>query len=232
MIHPNRTYLLQLKEKQTAVAGSLKILKARRQALLLEFLSSVRPYLKSRQQIKGLYDRALKELHLTLGHEGELTVASIALINRREDTLTIQENNILGVKYYDVDMPRGIRRQVDARNYDFTAGSGHMEEGMDMFESLVEAMLSFAAFETKVRRLGEEILRVSRRARVLEEKILPDMRQKIKATDQYIGEREREEYFRLKKFKNIQDTATTGREKKPANTPAGFKEEVVNLNSD
>ncbi len=212
MIHPNRTYLLQLKQKQSAVSGSLKILKARRQALLLEFLASVRPFLKSRQQIKGLYSRALRQLHFTLGNEGELTVASIAMINKRDGSLGIKEKNILGVRYYDVDQPTGIRRQVDERNYDFTAVNSHMEEGMYLFESLVEAMLSLAAFETKVRRLGEEILRVSRRARVLEERVLPDLFRKIRATGQYIGEREREEYFRLKKFKNIQDETRSGRQ--------------------
>lgn len=203
MIHPNRTYLLQLKEKRAAVAGSLKILKARRQALLLEFLASVRPFLQSRQQIKGLYAAALRELHHSLGHDGEEAVASIAYINIREDTLTVQEQNILGVKYYDVTVPHDIRREIDARNYDFTCGSGHLEECMDRFESLVEAMLSLAAYETKVRRLGEEILRVSRRVRVLEERILPGLGKRIRMTGQYIGEREREEYFRLKKFKTI-----------------------------
>jgi V/A-type H+-transporting ATPase subunit D len=211
MIHPNRTYLLQLKEKRTAVAGSLKILKARRQALLLEFLASVRPFLKSRQQIKGLYAAALMELHFSLGNEGENAVASIAYINTREDALTVREQNILGVKYYDVAVPDDIHREIDARNYDFTYGSGHLEECMDLFESLVEAMLSLAAYEAKVRRLGEEILRVSRRARVLEERVLPGLLRKIRMTEQYIGEREREEYFRLKKFKNIQDTE--GRER-------------------
>ena len=203
MIHPNRTYLLELKEKRSAVSGSLTILKARRQALLHEFLESVRPFLQSRQQIKNLYDKALDELHESLGDEGELGVASLAGVNRREDILNVREKNILGIRYYDVDLPGNIRRPVDGRNYDFTAGSSHLEECMELFEKLVEELLHFAAFETKVRRLGEEILRVSRRTRVLEEKVLPDLFHKIRVTGQYIGEREREEYFRLKKFKNL-----------------------------
>lgn len=203
MIHPNRTYLLELKAKRTAVAGSLTILKARRQALLHEFLASVRPFLKSRQQIKNLYDRALDELHDSLGDEGEQSIASLAGVNRRDDILQVLEKNILGVRYYDVELPGDIRRAVDARNYDFTAGSSHLEECMELFEKLVEELLNFAAFETKVRRLGEEILRVSRRTRVLEERVLPDLSHKIRVTGQYIGEREREEYFRLKKFKNL-----------------------------
>ncbi|MHB8788887.1 MAG: V-type ATP synthase subunit D [Desulfobulbaceae bacterium] len=203
MIHPNRTYLLQLKQKRATVAGSLSILKARRQALLFEFLASVRPFLRSRRQLKGLYTQALAELRQARGAEGEDAVSSIALVNTREDQLVIEKKNILGVSYYDVVMPGGIRRAVDGRHYDFTASSPHLEEAADRMETVVEAMLSLAAFEIKVRRLGEEILRVSRRSRVLEERVLPDLAAKIKCTDQYIGEREREEYFRLKRFKNL-----------------------------
>jgi V/A-type H+-transporting ATPase subunit D len=207
MIHPNRTYLLQLKEKQRAVAGSLKILKARRQALLMEFLNSVRPFLRSRQEIRRLYHDALQQLYASMGSEGEQAVTSVARINRREDQLTIQQQNILGVKYYDVVLPRNIRRQVDERKYDYIASGANLEEAAESFEKTVESMLTLAAFETKVRRLGEEILQVSRRARVLEERVLPELAGKIKSTDQYIAEREREEYFRLKKFKDIQEKA-------------------------
>ncbi|MHB8808497.1 MAG: V-type ATP synthase subunit D [Desulfobulbaceae bacterium] len=203
MIHPNRTFLLQLKQKKTTVARSLSILKARRQALLFEFLASVRPFLKSRRQLKQLFARALAELHQAQGAEGENAVDSIALVNVREDELVIEKKNILGVSYYDVVMPGGIRREIGERHYDFTASCPHVEEAADLMEEVVEAMLSLAAFETKVRRLGEEILRVSRRVRVLEERILPDLAGKIRSTDQYIGEREREEYFRLKRFKNL-----------------------------
>ena len=38
MIHPTRTNLLKLKDRQKAVHRSLAILKARRQALIMEFL--------------------------------------------------------------------------------------------------------------------------------------------------------------------------------------------------
>ncbi|MCL7486819.1 MAG: V-type ATP synthase subunit D [Desulfobulbaceae bacterium] len=205
MIHPNRTYLLQLKQKQGTVSGSLKILKARRQALLQEFLNSVRPFLDSRAQIRVQYYNALHELYRSMGDDGQMTVESIAMISVREGVLTIQEKNILGVKYYDVVLPENIRRRVNERNYDFAASGSHMEEAADLFEETIESLLILASFEMKVKRLGEEILRVSRRARVLEERILPDLSRRIKATGQYIGEREREEYFRLKKFKNSRE---------------------------
>jgi len=204
MIHPNRTYLLQLKQKQAAVAGSLNILKARRQALLFEFLASARPFLKSRRQIKILFNSALKELRLALGYEGKQEMTSLARASAREDGITVRRDNILGVAFYDVVVPEGIKREMAERNYDVTAYHPHVEEAVDQFETVVVAMLSLAAFETKVKRLGEEILRVSRRSRVLEERVLPILADRIKTTDQYISEREREEYFRLKRYKTLQ----------------------------
>ncbi len=121
MIHPNRTYLLRLKQKQSSVSGSLKILKARRQALLLEFLEAIRPFLSSRQQIRVMYHDALQELYRSMGDDSQQAVISVAMVNKREGVLAIQEKNILGVKYYDVALPKSIRRSVDARKYDFTA---------------------------------------------------------------------------------------------------------------
>ena len=184
------------------VAGSLRILKARRQALLLEFLAAVRPFLRSRRQIRTLFYRALGELRLALGDEGQDDLAHCRL-SIREDVLAVEKRNILGVICHEVKMPSGIRRTATERHYDITATGPLVEEAADLFEGVAEAMLSLAVYETRVKRLGEEIVRVSRRARVPEEPVLPGLTGAIRSTGQYIGEREREEYFRLKKFKAL-----------------------------
>jgi vacuolar-type H+-ATPase subunit D/Vma8 len=66
-------------------------------------------------------------------------------------------------------------------------------------------MLGIAVFESKLKMLGDEIQRVTRRARVLEERLRPTLEDEIKSITQYIGEREREReaHFRLKRYKAI-----------------------------
>jgi V/A-type H+-transporting ATPase subunit D len=64
-------------------------------------------------------------------------------------------------------------------------------------------MMEYAVFENKLKRLGDEILKVTRRNRVLEERVLPRLSREIRGIYQYLGEREREAYFRLKRFKEI-----------------------------
>jgi hypothetical protein len=57
-------------------------------------------------------------------------------------------------------------------------------------------MLEIAAFESKLKMLDEEILRVTRRTRVLDERVLPRVAGQIKTIVHYLGEREREAYYR------------------------------------
>jgi V/A-type H+-transporting ATPase subunit D len=202
--NPNRTTLLQLKEKVRAVGESLAILKARRQALVAELLQTARPFLRSRQALRERYAGALAELVITRALEGEPVVAAMAEVTQREFPVELVERNILGVRYREIQAKGPVRRPVEARNYDFYRSTAHSEEAIDRFEQLAEAMLPLAAFEHKVKRLGEEIIRLSRKTRVLEERVQPRLRREIKAIAMYIAEREREEYFRLKRFKQRQ----------------------------
>lgn len=204
MINPNRTVLLQLKEKVRTVGESLTILQARRQALVAELLQTARPFLRSRQALREQYAGALAELAVTRALEGEAVVAAMAEVTQREFPVTLVERNILGVRYREIQAKGTLRRPVEERNYDFYRSTAHGEEAIDRFEQLAEAMLPLAAFEHKVKRLGEEIVRLSRKTRVLEERVQPRLRREMRKIAMDIAEREREEYFRLKRFKQRQ----------------------------
>jgi len=201
MINPNRTTLLQLKEKVRAVGESLAILQARRQALVAELLKTARPFLRSRQALRLRYAEALDELATTRALEGGPVVGAMAEVTRREFPVALVERNILGVRYREIQANATVRRPVEERNYDFYRSTAHAEEASDRFEQLAEAMLPLAVFEHKVKRLGEETIRLSRKTRVLEERVAPRLRREIRQVAMYIAEREREEYFRLKRFK-------------------------------
>ena len=202
MIHPTRTDLLQLEEKATSIANSVAILKARRQALIRGFLESVRPLVRSRDAIRRDYGVAIDELHLSEGHEGAAFVETLAALSEREVGVDIAERNLLGVRYRDLVAFGPFVRAPQERAYDYTVTTPHLEESVHRFESVLEAMLEIAAFESKIKMLGEEILAVTRRVRVLEERVLPRLRAEIRSIVQFLGEREREAHYRLKKFKS------------------------------
>jgi V/A-type H+-transporting ATPase subunit D len=43
----------------------------------------------------------------------------------------------------------------------------------------------------------------TRRVKVLEERVLPGLKNNIRKINQHLGEREREAYYRLKRFKDM-----------------------------
>jgi len=203
MIHPTRTNLLMLKDKARSVTGSIGILKARRLALIREFLATSAPFLRSRDEVKTAYARALAEMHLSLGHEGEEFIASLEGVAGRELGLEIAGRSVMGLRYRDVTVRENPVRSPEERGYDYRLTTPHLEEAIHLFESIMAAMLEIAAFESRMKRLGDEIVRVTRRTRVLEERVLPGLRQDIRSIAQYIGERDREAYYRLKRFKEM-----------------------------
>ncbi len=207
MIHPTRTNLLLLKEKSSSVSNSIGILKSRRQALIIEFLKTSTPYLESRKAIRQLYGEGITELFFTIGHEGESVVDSISEVTAREFGIEITTRKLWGLEYKEISPRDSAVRDIHSRNYDIRATTASLEEAAWRFEKIVDAILDIAEYDNKLQRLSSEIIQTTRRVRVLEERILPKLKKQVKSITQYLGERERENYFRLKQFKEIKHSA-------------------------
>jgi V/A-type H+-transporting ATPase subunit D len=188
MIHPTRTNLLLLKEKSASIENSISILTARRQALIREFLDTSLPFMRSREDIRG-----------------KSAVESLTCSAARDVSVDIIEKRIWGLRYMDILLKESLVRDPDQRGYDLRTTTPHIEEGIYLFEKVLESMVGLAAYENKLKRLGDEITRISRKIKVLEERVLPGLKRHIRTIAQYIGEREREAYYRLKRFKGITD---------------------------
>jgi V/A-type H+-transporting ATPase subunit D len=202
MIHPTRTNLLLLKEKSRSVQNSNGILKARRQALIRELLAASAPFLASRDAVQSAYGLAVRELALSQAIEGDDMLASIAAVAERDLGVEVSERSVMGLHYREVSVRESPLRNVDGRGYDYRATTPRLEEALHHFERILQDMLEIAAYESRLKRLGQEVVRVTRRIRVLEERVLPELKNQVKTIAQFLGERERESSFRLKRFRD------------------------------
>jgi V/A-type H+-transporting ATPase subunit D len=206
-LQPTRTNLLLLRDRLRIVGICTVILKGRRQALIRELLQVTRPLLQSRDEVSRAYARALAGLQVSTACEGEPALAGLAVASRRELAITVAEHNLLGLHYREVLAHETVAREVTERPYDLLGSTPWLEEAIAEFEGIVEEMLALATFEGKFRRLAEELIRLTRRIRVLEERVEPALRSEIRAMTNYLAEREREGYFRLKRFKGYKAEA-------------------------
>jgi V/A-type H+-transporting ATPase subunit D len=201
MLHPSRTNLLLLRDRATAVDGGVTLLKGRRQALLREFLQASAPLLASRRKLACLYAEGVATLHRAQAAEGESYLAGVARGAARDLGLTSEERNLLGLRYREVRAAENPCRAPWQREYDERATAPELEEALERVEKMVAAMLEQAVVEGKVKRLGEELLRLTRRIRVLEERLLPQLRTEARLMERFLSEREREAFFGLKRYK-------------------------------
>ena len=203
MIHPTRTNLLLLKEKSRSVQNSTSILKARRQALIRELLATTTPFLASRDTVQSTYGEAIRELALSLAIEGGEMLDSLAAVAERDLGLEVSERRVMGLRYKEVSVRAALLRDLEGRGYDYRTTTPRLEEALHHFEEILQEMLEIAAYESKLKRLSREVVRVTRRIRVLEERVLPELQQQVKTIARFLGERERESTFRLKRFRDL-----------------------------
>lgn len=203
MIHPTRTNLLLLKEKSRSVQNSNSLLKARRQALIKELLAASAPFLSSRDAVQATYGHAVRELALASAIEGSDQLNSLATVAEQDFGLEVSERRVMGLRYREVSVRESPLRSLEQRGYDYRNTTSRLEEALHHFEEILQSMLEIAAYESKLKRLGQEVVRVTRRIRVLEERILPELQQQVKTIARFLGERERESSFRLKRFRDL-----------------------------
>lgn len=209
IINPTRTNLLLIKDKAFAVSNSISILKSRRKTLIREFLETGLAFIKSREEIRNLYRNAISELRIAINREGKDFIGALIMSTDERIGVEIGERMLWGLKYRDVVYHENPIRRPDERGYDFISTTPHLEEAIHHYEHIVEAMLNIAQYESKFKRLASEIMKTTKKIRVLEERMLPELLEQIKIISGYLSEREREYYYRLKLFKGnriVQDT--------------------------
>jgi V/A-type H+-transporting ATPase subunit D len=79
--------------------------------------------------------------------------------------------------------------------------STYVDETARRFETVLELILRSVTVEMRLKKLGREIKRVTRRINALNEVVIPSLGREVRKIRQVLEEREREDLFRMKRFK-------------------------------
>jgi V/A-type H+-transporting ATPase subunit D len=198
--NPSRMNYLLLKGQEDAARGALGLLRSKREALARELFSIADQAVTTREAFSGTILRATWALAVAVGLEGRAGVESAAFAARREIPVSIDSQLFWGVRFPEVRW-HGIVRAADARGYSFPGVPASTHSAAREFEKALEAVLKVVAVEARFRKIGEEIGKSTRRINVLNEVILPGLRARMRAILLALEEREREDIFRMKRFK-------------------------------
>jgi V/A-type H+-transporting ATPase subunit D len=199
-VTPTRMTLL-IKKKQIEVAKSgASLLKNKKDALLQEFLGLIKPLLEKHRNMDKTLEKAVRTLLISVGKDGAEELRSAALASKREIILKMRKKKVWGVSFPEFEGGNG-KRNILMRGYSPFSVTTRIDETADAFEALIDEIISLVPLEIKVKKLGEEIKKTTRRVNALEQKIIPTLLEEVNYIRRVLEDREREDKFRLKLLK-------------------------------
>jgi len=199
-VSPTRMNMLALRAQASLALQGVDLLKRKRDALVAEFFSIVKRTLESREKLAASCGQAYRFLILTKAYEGKEAVESRALAGKREVVLDIKTKSVWGVKIPEIGGMNFVRGPLE-RGYSPTGASLRVELAAEQFERILTLLVEIAGIEARLRRVGAEIKKATRRVNALEQVVIPRTLDQIRFIRGTIEQREREDIFRLKRIK-------------------------------
>ena len=196
-----RMNLLSFKGNLSLAVSGAELLKSKREALIKDFFKVANTIIESREEMAREVRKSMIQAGLAKSFSGSHQMNSTALSAKRDIPVQTHEVNIWGIRIPEIDFV-SLRRTPEARGLLPVDTSSHILETAEQYEMILDRLLRTASQEIRLKRLGEEIRKVSRRINALEQTIIPSLRGQIRSIQEVLQEREREDLFRLKHIKN------------------------------
>lgn len=200
-IKPTRSELIKLKGRIKQTKNGYKLLKMKRDGLFHEFRQLLSVMIEAKKEITEAYRLAKQRIDLANAIEGGLAVRAAAIANSAHPEVEVERRNIMGVVVPSVS-GTNLKSTFAERGVGFIGSSPYIDEASDTFSELIEKIVTAAEMEATLKRLLEEIEATKRRVNALEFKVIPELEEAKVFIQLRLEEMEREETFRLKRFKN------------------------------
>lgn len=192
--------LLNLKRQIDLAVQGADLLKKKRDALLLEFMSVMDIALQTSEELQKAAREASYAIAVAKAIDGTVALKAAGLAVEKKPFVDITGTYVMGIPIPEISKV-SVKRSVVGREWSMLGVSSRIDEVAEKFEREVDLILEVAAVETKLKRLGQEIQKTRRRVNALDYVVVPRLREQVKFITQALEERAREDIFRLKKVK-------------------------------
>jgi len=200
-IKPTRSELIKLKGRIKQTKNGYKLLKMERDGLFHEFRTLLSEMIEAKRDLTDAYRLAKTRIDLANAIEGGLAVRAAAIANSAHPEVEVERRNIMGVVVPSVT-GSNLKSTFAERGIGFIGSSPYIDEASDSFSELIEKIVTASEMEATLKRLLAEIEATKRRVNALEFKVIPELEEAKVFIQLRLEEMEREETFRLKRFKN------------------------------
>tara|TARA_B110000438_G_scaffold72032_1_gene72170 strand:+ start:155 stop:772 length:618 start_codon:yes stop_codon:yes gene_type:complete len=200
-VKPTRMELIETRRKIKLSKGGYKLLKMKRDGLIMEFFELLPKVKDLRNQLSALYISAIEKLSIAVAAEGTTALESAANCLNKSPEVELSSKNIMGVVVPSVKVT-SVEKSLEDRGYGLIGTSIRVDEAVHAFEKLSEMIILAAEGETTMKKILDEIESTKRRVNALEFKVIPNLEEIAKYISFRLEELERESIFGLKRIKN------------------------------
>ena len=199
-VTPTRSVLLDLKRRIKLSQSGHKILKMKRDGLILEFFEVMEKARQMRAGVTSDFELAMKKITIARAVDGEVAVLSAAYALKVRPQVNLSSKSIMGMMVPKVEA-ESVHTTLLNKGYGVIETSAYIEDAAAAFEKLLVTLIRAAEIETTMKKLLDEIEKTKRRVNALEFKIIPEFQESERFVRFRLEEMAREETTRLKHLK-------------------------------
>lgn len=194
---PTQSLFLELKEERAGMREGYRFLDEKRLILAAEILKELARYESELRAFETDYAEAAAALREAVARHGVEAVEIYPAAAPINGAMELAPRSVLGVTVYDLSCRMGEEEPPA----DTALASPEAVRCREVFRSLVPRAAHLAALAGNLERLRGDYARTARRARAMEDVLLPEIDDTLRAIEGALEELEREEAVRARRVR-------------------------------
>ena len=195
-IRPTRLEYIRTKRRILIAKKGLKLLKLKRQALILEFFNTSKTAAALRGSLQSELIKGYETIRMAEMLAGSMRLENEAMKMSQISNLQVMSKSIMGVH-----IPKIVGGQRDLLAEHLLELPTSINESIRVFQRIHHIVLEIAEKETALRKLLYEIERTKRKSNAIENVFIPKLLSALKFITFRLDEMERDTFIMLKTVK-------------------------------
>lgn len=196
---PTKANLIKARENLAFSKNGYALLDKKRTVLIREAMTLVERANEIQKKVKEEFEDAYSTLEIANITLGVNNVSDVAMSIPKQEEFQILYRSVMGV---EIPMVVYERDENKNPNYSFFRTNSALDNAVKTLEDLKYLVYELAEIENAVYMISLEIKKTVKRANALEKIQIPRYEEAVKYISEVLEEKEREDFFRLKKVKS------------------------------
>lgn len=200
-LFPTKGNLIQSKSTLKLAKQGYELLDKKRNILIREMMSLIEKAEEIQSNIDETFKIAYKALQTANIKMGISEVEQIGYAINEDTDIELKKRSVMGVEIPIID----YKKKNVTPNFGFSRTNIALDEAYQKFNKVKQLSVELAEIENTVYKLAENVKRTQKRANALKNILIPKYEKVSKFIQDYLEEKEREEFTRLKLIKEFND---------------------------